>query len=170
MTLREIINRNPPRNVPVTQRNTFGRSFFSLQDDMNRLFQDFFGEDPHLFLENPLEQLPAIDLDENDNDFQIKAALAGIDPEDVEVTCTDGYLTIKGNHTEEATEESGEKDKYFLRKEISRGSFRRTVPLPTSANFEKADARFKNGILSIAIPKKAEALKKPKRLEIKRAA
>jgi HSP20 family protein len=170
MTLREIINLNPARNVAVTQRNTFGRSFFSLQDDMNRLFQDFFGEDPHLFLENPLEQLPAIDLVENDNDFQIKAALAGIDPEDVEVTCTDGYLTIKGNHKEEAIEESGEKDEYFLRKEISRGSFRRTVPLPTSANFEKADARFKNGILSIAIPKKAEALKKPKRLEIKRAA
>jgi HSP20 family protein len=166
MTLREIINWNQPRNVPVNQRNTFGRSLFSLQDDMNRLFQDFFGEEPHLFSENPFEQLPAIDLVENDNDFKIKAALAGIDPEDVEVDCTDGYLTIKGNHTEEAEET----DEYFLRKEISHGSFRRTVPLPASANFDKAEASFKNGVLSISIPKKAEALKKPKRLEIKKAA
>tara|TARA_R110002124_G_scaffold287216_1_gene471404 strand:- start:100947 stop:101447 length:501 start_codon:yes stop_codon:yes gene_type:complete len=166
MTLREIINWNQPRNVPVSQRNTFGRSLFSLQDDMNRLFQDFFGEEPSLLTANPFEQLPAIDLIENDSDFKINAALAGIDPEDVEVACTDGYLTIRGNHMEE-TEES---DAYFLRKEISRGSFRRSIALPASANFDKADASFKNGVLSISIPKKAEALKKPKKLEIKKAA
>jgi HSP20 family protein len=166
MTLREIINWNQPRNVPVNQRNTFGRSLFSLQDDMNRLFQDFFGDEPNFFSTQPFEQLPAIDLVENDNDFKIKAALAGIEPENVEVDCTDGYLTIKGNHMEEAEE----KDDYYLRKEMSRGSFRRTVALPESANFDKADASFKNGVLSISIPKKAEAIKKPKKLEIKRAA
>ena len=136
MTLREIINWNQPRNVPVSQRNTFGRSLFSLQDDMNRLFQDFFGEEPSLLTANPFEQLPAIDLIENDSDFKINAALAA----------------------------------YFLRKEISRGSFRRSIALPASANFDKADASFKNGVLSISIPKKAEALKKPKKLEIKKAA
>ena len=96
----------------------------------------------------------------------MKAELAGMQPEDVEVNVTDGFLTIKG----EKKEEKEEKDENYLRRETSYGSFQRTIALPETANTEKAEATFRNGVLSIEVPKKAEAVQKPKKLQIKKAA
>ena len=166
MTLSELVHWNRPRNIPVRQRHAFGRSLNHFQEEMNHLFQDFFGNSALSRFEENFEQMPAIDVVENDKDFKIKAELAGMDPENVDVSVTDGYLTIKG----ERKEEKEEKDDNYLRQEMSYGSFRRSISLPETANFDKADASFKNGILTIQIPKKSGAVQKPKKLQIKKAA
>lgn len=165
MTLSELVHWNRPSNVPVRQRNRLGRSLMSLQDDMDRMFQDFFGG-TSLPAWTQEASFPAIDIIENGKNFKVKAELAGMQPEDVEISVTDGFLTIKG----EKQEEKEEKEDNYLRRETSYGSFQRTVALPETANTDKAEASFKNGVLSIEVPKKAEAVQKPKKIQIKKAA
>ena len=109
---------------------------------------------------------PAVDVVENEKNFKVKAELAGMKPEDVEISVTDGFLTIKG----EKQEETEEKDENYLRRETSYGSFQRVVALPETADCDGADASFKNGVLNIEVPKKPEAIQKPRKLRIKKAA
>jgi HSP20 family protein len=133
---------------------------------MNHLVQNFFGERGVGRWIGGFESFPAVDIIENEKDFRVRAELAGMQPEDVEVNVTDGFLTIRG----EKQEEKEEKDENYLRRETSYGSFQRTIALPDTASTEKAEASFKNGVLSIDVPKKAEAIQKPKKLQIKKAA
>lgn len=164
MTLRELVHWNRPFNIPIRQR---GRSLFNLQDDMNSLFDDFFSTNGvRGWPAQAAAAFPAVDIIENDKDFKVKAEIAGYNPDDIDVSVTDGFLTISGEHREEEEE----KEENYLRREMSYGSFQRTIALPETANCEKADASFKNGILSIEVPKKAEAVQKPKKLAIKKAA
>ena len=164
MTIRDLIQWNRPYNVPIRQK---GRSLFSLQDDMNSLFDDFFSN--NVFQNWPAQvsaAFPAIDIIENDKDFKIKAEIAGYNPDDIDVSVTDGFMTISG----ERKEEEEEKEDNYLRREMSYGSFQRTIALPETAHCDKAEASFKNGILSIEVPKKAGAVQTPKKLAIKKAA
>lgn len=168
MAVSDLIHWGRPFNIPVRQNDNFGRSLMSLQDDMNRLIQDFFGEESS----SPVSwgegfgRFPSLDVVENDKGFKIKAELPGIDPENVELSVGEGCLTLKGQREQEK-EEKGED---YLRHELSYGSFQRTVALPESADCDKADASFKNGILTVQVPKKETAMKKPKKLQIKKAA
>lgn len=169
MSVSDLIHWDRPFNVPVRQNNRFGRSLMSLQDDMNRLMQDFLGEDRFASNWPPTiqgERFPSIDVIENEKGFKIRAELPGMDPENVDISVSEGYLSLKG----ERTEEKEEKDDNYLRHELSYGSFQRTIALPDTANCDKADASFKNGILTIDVPKKEGAAKKPKKLRIKKAA
>ena len=92
--------------------------------------------------------------------------MPGIDPECVDISITKDYLIIKG----EKEEEKEEKDKNYIRRESSYGSFFRQIPLPETARADDAEATFKNGVLTVLIPKKAEAVLKPRKLQIKKAA
>lgn len=166
MAIHDLVRRGREHSVPVRQQGRFGRSLISLQDDMNRLFQDFFGDSPLSSWPERFESFPAIDMIDGEKDIKIKAELSGINPDDVEVSVTNGYLTIQG----ERQQEQEEKDENFLRREMSYGSFQRTVALPDMAESDKAEASFKNGILTVTVPKKAEALQKSKKLQIKKAA
>lgn len=165
MTFTDLIHWNRPTNIPVQHRNRFGRSILSLQDDMDRMFQDFFGG-ASLPVLAQRQSFPAIDIVENKKNFKVKAELAGIDPEDVEISVTDGFLTVQGEKKEETEEEEND----YLRREVSYGSFQRVLALPETADCDGAEASFKNGVLNIKIPKKAEALQKPKKLDIKKVA
>jgi len=158
MPIRNLVHWDRPFNIPVRQRNRFGRSLISLQDDMNNLFQDFFGNNITSDIFPGYENFPAVNIIENGKSFKIKAALSGLDPDDITVSVTNGFLIIKGKHEEEKEE----KDENYLHREISSGSFQRTIALPEGADGEKADASFKNGILEIKLPKKAEAVQEPK--------
>ena len=164
MTVRNPMHWKRPFNVPVQQRNHQNRSLFSLQDEMNTLFQNFFG-DGALWNTNIEPLIPAIDIIESDKSFKIKAAAAGYNPDDIEVSIVDGFLTLKGAH--KFKEE--ENNENYLRQEMSYGSFQRTVVLTETASHDQAEASFKNGILSIVIPKKAGAVQKPKKIRIKAA-
>jgi len=106
---------------------------------------------------------PKIEISENENDVLVSAEVPGIGKEDIDVEVSaDGYLTISGEKREEKKEKS--KGRYLS--EISYGSFKRTIPLPWDLKFEEAQADFKNGVLSISVPKSQEAQRRKKRITI----
>lgn len=168
--IRDLIHWNRPSLIPVDYRDSFSRSLASLQEDMNRMFDHVYNSASVYATDwsDEAPSAPAVNIIEKDDAFQIESALAGMDPKDVEVEITDGFLTIKGERGEKK-EEKDEKGDY-LRRELSFGSFLRTVALPETADFDKAEASFRNGILTITVKKKAAAIAKPKKVAVKQAA
>lgn len=111
------------------------------------MFQtDFFGD-------RPWNIAPAVDIAENDKEFEVTAELPGLDEKDVEVNLSNGNLTIKGERKEETKER--EKDYYLSERRY--GSFARSFPLPDGVNADKIEASFAKGVLTIKLPKTAEA-------------
>jgi len=166
MTVRDLLPFGKT-SVPVSR----GASpIIAFQDEMNKLFSDFFGESalPSWLSssESAFAVSPAMDVTENGKDFKITTELPGMDIKDIQINVADGYVTVKG---EKKQEEKEEREGYF-RQERSYGSFQRVVALPDNANFDKAEASMKNGVLTIAIPKKAGAQSKERKLEIKQVA
>ncbi len=123
--------------------------FYSLQREMNSLFDNFFrGFDisPRGFYESDLGGFsPSIDVKENEKEFIIKAEIPGVEENDVEVTVSNDSVTIKG----EKKEEKEDKDKNYYYMERSYGSFHRVIPLAAEVESGKAQARFKNGVIDI---------------------
>jgi HSP20 family protein len=101
--------------------------------------------------------LPRVDIVDHDNSIEVQAALPGIKKEDVEVSIKNQTITIRASGKEEKKEE--EKGKYF-RKEISRGEFQRILALPDNVDDEKATATFKEGVLTVCIPKTEQSKRK----------
>ena len=159
------------KNVPVSVKK--GQSpIHAFQNEMNDLFRSFFGETlPHWWRASedmmPFGVCPATDVTETARDFKITAELPGMDVKDISVTIRDGYVTIKGAKEAESKEE---KSGYY-RQERSFGEFQRVVALPLNmADEEKAEAHMGKGVLTITIPKKAEAQSTPRTIDIKHAA
>ena len=148
----------------------------NLRDEIDRLFEDFgrgFGRFPFgrsAFALEPFWRaessfgpaMPAVDVVEKDTSYHITAELPGLDEKNVEVTVAEGVLTIKG----EKKEEKEEKDKDYYRSERRYGSFQRSFELPPGVDQGKIDASFKNGVLTINLPKSPEAQKKEKKIAI----
>lgn len=129
------------------------REMVSLREAMDRLFEESFLPSAFFGLEaSPAAALP-IDMYETDDHLVVKATVPGIKPEDIEVTVTGDLLTIKG---EFKAEEKTEKRNY-LRQERRFGSFCRQVGLPVGVDSNKAQATFENGVLTLELPKAAEA-------------
>ena len=167
MTARDLLHFGRT-SVPVTRGTN---PIVSFQDEVNKLFGNFFGELSlpswgHMTAEPAFALTPAVDVSENDKEFKISAELPGINANDVQVSAAEGYLTIKG---EKKAEKKEEREGYY-RQERSYGSFQRVVALPDTANFDKAEANFKNGVLTLSIPKKAGAQSKERKIEIRQAA
>lgn len=124
-------------------------------DDFDHFFDDFLTRRwPRLLDWNTPTfseaNFPRVDIVDHDNTIEVQAALPGIKKEDVEVSIKNQTITIRASSKEEKKEE--EKGKYF-RKEISRGEFQRILALPDNVDDEKATATFKEGILTVCIPK-----------------
>src|SRR6266542_262913 len=96
---------------------------------------------------------PAVDLSETDNEVVVKASLPGVKPEDVDISVNGG------KKSDDKTE--GEN---FYRREIRYGAFSRSIPLPAAVDQDKAEAAFTDGVLTVTLPKSAEA--KPKQIKI----
>jgi HSP20 family protein len=105
--------------------------------------------------------LPAIDVYEDHDKVVVEASLAGISPEDVNVSVKDDIFSLEGTRKE--TSEIDEKNYY--RKEVRTGSFHRSVILPASVQADKAEAHFENGLLKVILPKETQS--KSKNIEIK---
>jgi HSP20 family protein len=105
---------------------------------------------------------PSVDIEEADDKYMIKADLPGVDKKDIEVNLDNGILSIRGEKNIE--KESGKGTKRH-RTERFHGSFARSFTLPTAVMTDKVDASYKDGVLSLVIPK-AEAAK-PKAIDIK---
>ena len=142
-------------------------------EDMDRWF-DEFGRRGWLhpvswewprFMESmaPFEgRMPKVDLIDRESEIVVRAELPGVSKDDLEVTLTEGSVTIEAHTTEEKKEE--EEGKYY-RREMSRGEFRRTLELPAGVDEGKAKATFTDGILELTLPKLEKTPKRTVRVE-----
>ena len=167
MKIRELMPRDRFFNIPVRQAD-LSNSLTVLQDEVNRLFDRFYnGAMVHMTdWDKKTPAAPAVEIIENGKSYSVRFELAGMTPEDVELEIAGGTLVIQGEKKEEKKEE---KD-HILHQEIAYGSFYRSIPLPETVDAAKAEATFRNGVLSVEIPKKAEAVATSKKLPIKKAA
>jgi HSP20 family protein len=154
------------------------RPFESLRREIDRLFDDFewgswrspfrralFDVEPFLRGEVKWGKVPAVDVADTATNYEITAELPGLDEKDIEVKFFDGTLTIRG----EKKEEKEEKKKDYYLSERHYGSFQRSFKVPDGVDPEKVEAAFKNGVLTVTLPKTAEAQKKVKKIEVKKA-
>ena len=109
--------------------------------------------------------MPAVDVAETDKAYEITAELPGMDEKNIEVKFADGVLTIKG----EKKDEKEEKKKDYYLSERSYGSFQRSFQVPDGVDTDKIEATFKNGILTVVLPKSTEAQKATKKIDVKAA-
>jgi HSP20 family protein len=151
--------------------------FESLHREINRLFDDFgmgsrwpfgrslFAAEPQFRRQMTWPKMPAVDVVESEKGYEITADLPGMEEKDIEIKVTDGILTMKG----ERQEEKEEKKKDYYLQERSFGSFQRSFELPESVDADKIEASFRKGVLTVKLPKKAEAQKPTKKIEVKAA-
>lgn len=104
---------------------------------------------------------PKLDIIERDNEVVVRAELAGVNKEDIEVSVTDNTVTIRGCTKEEHKEEKGD----YFRSEIKRGEFARTASLPCEVDGDAAKAGFKDGMLELVIPKIERAKRRTIKVE-----
>ncbi|MBZ5708238.1 Hsp20/alpha crystallin family protein [Nannocystis pusilla] len=147
--------RQQSQNVPVTTQMS------PLQQDMQRVFDRFFGRLPMFGLEpfgnvgnvmgNVIGNLnyPAISVSDCGEDVLVRAEVPGLEPKDVEISVEGNILTLRGEKREEIRDE---KENFFYH-ERSFGSFIRRIELPCHVNSEKAEAHLEKGVLSLTLPK-----------------
>ena len=136
------------------------RDLVTAQRDFDHLFREAFS--PH-FAEAELSTrswAPPVDIFETENDIVLKAELPGIEAKDVEVRVEDNTLYLKG----ERKFEKEVKEQNYHRVERSYGSFARSFSLPNSIDADKVKAEYKDGLLTLTMPKREEA--KPKTIKI----
>ncbi|MCB8927985.1 MAG: Hsp20/alpha crystallin family protein [Ardenticatenaceae bacterium] len=138
--------------------NPFGE-MARMRNEIDRLFEDAFNAPVGKWERNSVWGFP-LDVTENEDTFTVKAAVPGMNPDDLEITITDNVLTIKG---ETQDEEVRDDEKVHLR-ERRFGSFMRSISLPTPVESDNVEANMENGVLTLQIPK-AEAVK-PKRIAV----
>ncbi|WP_081679095.1 Hsp20/alpha crystallin family protein [Methylobacter luteus] len=144
-----------------------GRGLMSF-DELDNLFDDFLSRKwPRLFDWNfPMGQerglglgmargFPKVDIVDRDNEIEVQAELPGIKKEDLDVSINNQIMTIRASTKEEKTQEGR-----YLRREISRGEYQRTLSLPDNVDTENVKASFSDGILRITLPKTAQSQRK----------
>ncbi|HVO65783.1 MAG TPA: Hsp20/alpha crystallin family protein [Syntrophales bacterium] len=135
---------------------------------IDRWFDDLFGRSfapftfPRLRTAITEDIMPDVDIFESGGNVVVKAELPGMKKEDIEVTLTDGAITISGEKKKE--EETKRKDYYKM--ERSYGSFCRTFSLPAEVKADKVKSTFKDGVLEIIMPKSEEAKSKEVKVKI----
>jgi HSP20 family protein len=151
-----IVRWNPARELA-----TFPTDILSMQREINRMFDDFFRSDRDESSLLAPAWKPAVDIVEEDDAYVAKVELPGVSKDDVKITMQDSLLTIRGEKKEEKKTKQGgahRVERYY-------GSFQRSFSLPTSVKNDKIEAEYKDGILTINMPKAEDA--KPKQIEVK---
>jgi HSP20 family protein len=132
-------------------------------EEMDRMFDQYFRRGlmrpwrfewpsfPELAL--PEMKLPKVDVVDREAEVVIKAEVPGVEKKDLDISVGEDSVTIKGSTSKEEKEEKGD----YYRREISRGSFIRTVALPATVDGSKAKANFKDGMLELTLPKTEKA-------------
>ncbi len=161
----EAIKRiEPEPSAPIPHR-----SFLSPFEEMEHWFEDVM---PANWLrpfrrgrgmELPLfeARVPAVDVIDRDKEIVLRAELPGVKKDDIEVTVTERYATLRASASREEKEEKGQ----YYRHETCTGSFERSVLLPTEVESDKARAQFKDGILEVTLPKLAGTQRRSVKVE-----
>jgi HSP20 family protein len=135
------------------------REFSTLQDRMNRLFQDSFGQGREEALTTS-SFAPAVDVYEDEHKITLKIEVPGIDEKDIDIRVENNLLTVHG----ERKFEKEEKEENYRRVERQYGSFTRSFNLPSTVDAENITADYDRGVLKVQLAKKAEA--KPKQIKV----
>ena len=164
--------------VKENSRPAEWRPLESLRRELDRLFDDFgvgswrspsargvFDVEPFWRGEVTWGKAPAVDIAEHEKAYEITAELPGMDESNIDVKFSDGTLTIKG----EKKDEREEKQKDYHLSERRYGSFQRSFGVPDDVDADKIEAHFKNGVLTVTLPKRPEAQKSEKKIAIKTA-
>jgi HSP20 family protein len=120
----------------------------TLRDAMDKLFEESVVRPRGWLAPTGAAEL-AVDVYETENDLVVTAAVPGVKPEELEVTVTGDALSISGETKSETTSEKAN----FYRQERHYGAFSRTVALPMPVQVDKAEAKFKDGVLTLVLPK-----------------
>jgi HSP20 family protein len=134
------------------------REFATLQDRLNRLFRDSFGDNQDALTTSSFS--PAVDVYEDEHAVNLKIEVPGIDEKDLDIRVENNTLTVHG----ERKFEKEEKEENFRRVERQYGSFTRSFTLPATVDSDHVSANYDKGLLKISLPKKAEA--KPKQIKV----
>jgi HSP20 family protein len=168
MSVRDLIpwGRNNGNQVPTTFRDGERDPFLSLHREVNRLFDDVFrGFGSNLPSFNGASAFsggwPSVEISDGQKEIRVTAEVPGLEEKDIEVLLDDGVLTLKG----EKRSETEDKDKRFS--ERFYGRFERRIPLGYEVQEDKVDARFKNGVLTVTLPKSEKAQSQVKRIAIR---
>ncbi len=121
------------------------------------LFEDIFSDDFDLF--SKVSTVPAVNIKETNDAYVIEMAAPGLKKSDFDIEFDNGILTISSKKEDEKVEENVN----YTKREFSYSEFKRSFTLPDTAEVDKIEAKYKDGILEIVIPKKEEAKVKPKK-------
>jgi HSP20 family protein len=142
-----------------------------MQEDMDRVFGSFFGQ-PWGLGRSPAwggegtqtltGWAPSVDVYETDKEIVVKADVPGVEPEDLELYCTEDAVVLRGQTRHEDERQEGS----IHRTERSYGRFERQIPLPPGTRPDEAKANFRNGVLELRIPKTEEARRRMRRIPI----
>ncbi len=133
------------------------REHFALEAPFNRGFNELFGRSQE---SNLATWTPAVDIFENEHELIVKADLPDVKPEELDITVGNNILTIRGKRKFEKKVD----EKNYLRVERSYGSFSRSFSLANTVDSEAIKADYKDGVLTLTIPKREEA--KPKQIKV----
>jgi len=168
MSVRDLIpwGRNNGSQLPSLLRDDERDPFLSLHREVNRLFDDVFrgfGSGlPSLDRGSPLGGgWPSVEISNSDQEMKVTAEVPGLEEKDIEVLLNDGVLTLKG----EKRSESEDKDRQFSERYY--GRFERRIPLGVEVKEDQVDATFRNGVLTVTLPKTEKAQSQVKRIAIK---
>ena len=152
------------------------RPFENLRHEVDRLFDDFYTSLPFrppfrrpafdvepFWAPQSWVTVPAVDFVEHDDAFEMTADLPGLDEKSIELKVANGVLTIKGEKTEDKEEKKGD----FHLRERRVGSFERSFRIPETVDTDKIEASFKQGVLTVKMPKTPDAQKSAKKIEVK---
>ena len=154
-------------DVPVRRGDDFFTSpFVSLRENMNRMFDDFFGgmdlQPSSGFDRSFGTMVPRLDLDETDEAYVMTAEMPGLDEKDIDVNLTDDVLTIRGRKQHE---EKDEREGYRSTRR-SYGSFHRSLRLPAGVDRDSIRAELSKGVLTLTLPKSEESRQSTRRIEV----
>ncbi|MER9439863.1 Hsp20/alpha crystallin family protein [Mesorhizobium sp. M0340] len=166
MAIRDLIPWGRENNqAPSLFRSGDRDPFLTLHREMNRLFDEAFrGFDTRLpslgGFSAARASWPSVEISDSEKEIRVTAEIPGMDEKDVELLLDDGVLTLRG----EKREETEDKDRQFS--ERFYGRFERRIPLGYEVDEEKVNAAFRNGVLSVTLPKTEHAQAKAKRIAI----
>jgi HSP20 family protein len=137
------------------------RDFMTLREAMDRLFEESFVGPRRREWLSPADGTLALDMCQTEDSVVVKTAAAGVKPDDIDITISGSTLSISGETKVEEEVEEGN----YIRRERRYGSFSRSAVLPEGVEADKAEASFEDGVLTLTIPKAAEA--KPQVIKVK---